>query len=479
MVPPPRPALSPSNRFCAYTFQCEADLPKGQKLLTCDRCKETNYISTAAQTSHWDVHRLVCKRIHEEVDDLDAVKDASIEKCLQDINYLLKDTSEIKGRLLLRLLQRVLDYLLRFKPRSDEDKEILADNIGTFILGPLLSISLDDSDVQTRFIELIWAIPGFTNFFLSEDIMLSPIMKRLKEQGKPPPAKPQIVDGDILPGTGYHPALQLPTPYTNLILFLYRFAAVHTKIEEDSSPTSPPRPIQLSGAICRQSMKLWKCEYARASITTPSFERSYQPEIWSCRTHYLTNMVQTFSRNPYAYADPDELVPGITFKEIIQVLMEDDLFLFAYPDTPIQNILLLHSKDENLLSPQERLELLDVRHDWKPPEEPFPHIHWQDANDEEICVSIKTGFYFIILGNATANLLKIYDVATHPKNLDRFKPEVIKPLREKRDNLLKDILPVVRACCEASQKSNGKPIPEDVIFLIADFLIPEHHLGLD
>jgi hypothetical protein len=430
-----------------------------------------------AQTSHWDVHRFVCRRIHEEVHDLDAVKDAPIEKCFEDINYLLKHPDKIKGRLLLRLLQRILNYLLRFKPRSDEDKEILADNMGNFILGPLIRIS---TGTQDDFVNLIWAIPGFTNFFLSEDIMLSPIMKRLKEQGKPPPPKPQIVDGAIVPGSGYHPAFQLPTPYTNFLLLFYQFCA----LEEQSDATGfvapeNPKPFRLSGAICRQCMKLWKCEYARASITTPSFEGN-QPEIWSCRTSCFTDIVHCFvpkqsSENSYPYVDPDEFLPGMTFKELIEVMMDDDLFLFACPGTAIQSVLLENSKDEKLLSPLERLELLDIHYDWNPPDVPFPGIHTRTG---ENAVSIKAGFYIIILGSSTANLLQMYDIATHPDNLGRFQPELVNRIREKRAYLLESVLPTVRSCCSASQqksKNNKHPIPDDVLFLIADFLMPENH----
>jgi hypothetical protein len=474
------PAASPSNRFCAYTFKCEADLPNGQKLLTCERCKETNYISTEAQTSHWNAaHRFVCKRIHEELDDLDAVKDAPIEKCFEDIDYLVKHPEDIKGRLLLRLLQRVLDYLLHFKPRFYDDKEILADNIGNFILGPLNhKFSRDESpDAQNRFIELMWAIPGFTNFFLSEDIMLSPIMKRLKEQGKPPPPKPQIVDGAIVPGTGYHPAFQLPTPYTNFIMHFYQFSAVYVKIEGNDLSESKARQTQLSGAICRQSMKLWMCEYARASITTPSFE-SNQPELWSCRTRYLTDIVKCFVQKEspeesYLYGDPDEFLPGMKFKDLIQVMMEDDLFLFGNPQSRIQYHLCQHSKNEKILSPLERLELLDKLYDWNPPDELFPNMYIQT---EEYAVSIKDGFYLIILGRSTANLLKMYDIVIHPENLGRFKPEVVKRVRERRAYLLESVLPTVRTCCSASYQKSSKPIPEDVLFLIADFLMPENHI---
>jgi hypothetical protein len=92
------------DKFCNWTFVKESDLPDGQKLLGCSRCKGCWYRNRECQTKHWPYHKKSCRSLTEEQSrellDIEVPADygetssvelcvASIIACLDTIDHVL------------------------------------------------------------------------------------------------------------------------------------------------------------------------------------------------------------------------------------------------------------------------------------------------------------------------------------------------------------------------------------------------------
>ena len=457
------------TRFCAYTFKSEEELPEGQKLLACGRCRDIHYLDEESQQRHWPVHRLVCRRPTEEADELRELEESSIEDCLVMFAKLVNDPDLITGRAFLRCFQRILDYLKTTRPRTDTESKNLRDNIGRYCLAPLLRLSDFKEDCQPV-LDRIWAIPGLANYFLSEDILLSPVMQRLKEVGKPPPPKPQFDGGDVLPNPRYPPAFQLPLPYTSLIMVFFQISCMFTQ-------DYTARNTKIAEAVCKRSMDSWMCQYARISVPTPSLlhKEDKDLEALGCRTRYLTDLVIGFKnqRIRSGVVNSKEIVPGMTLKQLIQVLMEDELYLFAFPTSTLPALLFLYARTDmfahKAFSAIERLDLLDYYYEhWNCPARMAEFPAEYDAFPLKNKLDLWTCFNLMITGFSTKTLLEMYDIATDPANHGRFGSITIPFLRIKREFLLLQVLPQVTSFWNHPTEQ----MPEDVALLIANYFMP-------
>ena len=419
------------------------------------------------------MHRLVCRRPTEEADELRELEESSsIEDCLVLFSNLLDNPDLITDRAFLRCFQRILDYLKTTRPRTDSESKNLRDNISRYCSDPLLRLSTKKDVYVQPILDRMWAIPGFANYFLSDEILLSPVMQRLKEVGKPPPAKPHFDDnGDVVPNPPYPPVFHLPLPYTSLIMIFFQTSCIC--FEQIKA-----RQTKIAEAVCKRSMDWWMCQYARVSVSTPSLlkEEDQNLEVFGCRTRFLEDLVVSFKNQRFrsGVVDSKEVVPGMTLRQLIQVLMEDEMYLYAFPTSTLPSLLFTDVQTDPLapkaLSALERLDLLDYYYEqWNCPAgmAEFPPNFGAFSLKNKL--TIWTCFKFMITGYSTKTLLDMYAVATDPANYGRFCSNTIALLKTKRGFYVEKALPEVKSFWNHPTEQ----MPEDVGFLIADFLMPE------
>jgi hypothetical protein len=171
-----------SNRVCAQSFVFEKDLPGGKKLLACSKCKETFYKDRESQLNHWPEHKHVCCALAK--DDPLVRQGRGFDDCIQCMNLinniLVDPLAQIHGRLLLYCFQQLFAFIISNDIES-EDRYPTADGrearFEDFATSIEARIRLQlRGRTGKSVIQRIMAIPGFTNFFLSEDIFLSPII---------------------------------------------------------------------------------------------------------------------------------------------------------------------------------------------------------------------------------------------------------------------------------------------------------------
>lgn len=417
-------------RVCAFTCTREEDLPKGQKLLACSRCNETCYVSREVQKLHWPVHKKVCCSVdndQEEIRNKDLVfKDglAELKACLGAICLILTDPlKHVKGRYLLYCFQQLRRFFEDRKmylrlPASEKQK--LYYGCGKAMEDLCMPFRSSSKAFYT-----IFAIPGFMNYFFSEDLFLSSAMKEKKLLGLALPPEEKIKPSD-----------QLPVEYCAILCKF--IASVGFAVSTDSSGQ---QNALLAGCIQRM-MRLWSDKYARSSF--PLIRDLDDP----CqRTHFISGLFlvgyeDKIRRNTVILKamKKGEVIPGLTGKDLLTNLVEDQNFL-EFSLSPSRNgdhdaretlvciCNSLFNLDEKTraplpaaasLSAEDRLRLLDKCHHFKNPRKPLV------APFKDMFGDTKTFLYNMILSRHGGTFLDMYHKS---KDLDS-------PLEEKTLALL-------------------------------------------
>jgi hypothetical protein len=292
-------------KICAYTFQRESATCK---LFACSRCKETYYVSKEAQTSHWkEAHRFVCVSI---ANDDERVKNplSSTQECLDVIYWCLeKPLERINGRLLLWAF-RCLKWWRENRPNDFDIQRQLS---------PSTSFHFKLKAVQENYghkaFQRIWAIPGWLDFFMSDELLLSKKAKELKKNGIPPP-KPQIFHeetGAINPKTKLDPSLILDGFFCKTVTSLFMITPQESV---EGNKKALAHNTALSSAVIRHSMKLWQCRYTSASFTGAG------------RNLIMTNGYFLASLSKRELMKEGKTCPFIKTNELVQGLTVMDLF---------------------------------------------------------------------------------------------------------------------------------------------------------
>ena len=462
----------PSERFCNWTFQRESELPEGVKLRMCTRCHGCWYVSREAQIEHWPIHRRVCcsveddwANLQEEAPHQDLFE--SFSSSFQNFMLALADPHRwIKCRLLLWAIQAIKRHLLNVRP--DEMDQFLAANFLGIVPGSDPFEQCLDQGGQA-IIDTIWAIPGWTNYFLSDEPFLSPILKFRKESGLPAVLP---TDGRIADSPGYH----LPAFYFQNLYQIY------AKSETQMRPVVRTVPNHQRIAVFRRVMRTWSCEYCRTSI--PSADGS--------RTEFflkaLGMSLQKGSRfRQYCY--PHEIVPGLTAKQLFINIFFDDLF-FPYlmkddiHDTVYSILLAIHDNGVHFeddeahpwshLSARDRIELLDRSHDWRLPNEDAGLCPALSITPDFFSNNVRDTVVHLITGTSTQSLLEMNDLCrslSPPPSAETFHfvstaTEALMQQGISKVVLYNQILePRVR------HRGECKGLPEDLYALIASFAL--------
>ena len=297
------------NRVCASSFVNEQDLPKkGQKLLDCGRCRGVCYRSREEQVAHWPIHKQVCCR--EEEDDLarqflQEVRSDTTQmgdSIFQRIKSIAWDLNKLKGRTLVYALKYLKWYLEEEIGQELEDSPDRMHETSTAVQNVVVLEGLKAAATyygQERYVRLLWAIPGFANWALSDDIMLSRGMLRRREQGIPPGKFHLCFTKEYQISAGWSSLL---FALCNLNLLSYH----NTTLGHDR-----PLDMPLTPAIIRHQVKGWLSPYSREGTPWPLQRAKIQAIVQN-----VVQDMSSLSPNEAIKADirPGELIPGLSAK---------------------------------------------------------------------------------------------------------------------------------------------------------------------
>ena len=163
-----------------------------------------------------------------------------------------------------------------------------------------------------------------------------------------------------------------------------------------------PRPA----AFVREVMEAWSSEYVRASLSS-NMQRMLFHRVFENTLRSGTIGI---------HIAPNEVIPGLTAKQLLKNILQDEQFLqridFLELETLLVRIYSQAAISENdarcswsYLTAKDRIELLDLSHDWNPPKTKFTR-----ANLPEFFTNTKTTVRHIITGTTTQTLLEMYNL---------------------------------------------------------------------
>ena len=479
-------------RVCNWTYQKEADLPNGQKLLRCSKCKQTFYIDPESQRRHWPLHKKVCSSLAADdprIRNPDRpFQYQNFTDCVEEIDALLQKAEQgtLSGRMLLVAFKELRRFCVETDLYATYSVSSVSEMLQYKVMDRLQSmLTLPNRGVV---LQKLWAIPGFACYFLNDQVLLSPEMKRRKELGLPPP-KPEKYKFEqrmVDPKTRYDRSYQLLSPYCSIIMSLLSLTAIQA--DESSGSTGYGTNISehqgaLAAAAIRTGMQLFSCPYTRVAF--PACNE--YPGGWSLRSEFYFMLFQLArpgvninkNRAIMKWAKPDELAPGLTVKDYCRNLMTDQPFLHALEKQSATRLVLFFHQNGMMnheeapwkfVTPRDRLELLDLYHDWEPPslsmDDPlFPRMFLEIA----------------LLGVPTKILLRMHGEMKNmsPPPDDR----TIAMVTRNWTTLLGDSMPlalcwvnmVEKAYEQRMQRAGLTPMtfPEELIQLVAEYALPD------
>jgi hypothetical protein len=455
-----------ANKVCAFSYVNEKDLPGKQKLLCCTKCKETFYKDRKCQRKHWKYHKLTCcaiekddPRIHQQFDEL--------EPCLAMITNEYTNVG-VSGRLLLHLfrqLKKILEDRDGDTPWSQRDISLIQE------VANIMEDLVDDKD--------IWAAPNFANYFLSEDVLLTNRMKQAK-------ILQQAAISEAPNGIGVY--------FGTFVVAMLRHACSDPPNANGTAGGIKTGP--LAAAAIRRLMSSWNCKYARAS--TPllhplelgggrgqvgggmkvSLQHLYLYTFSGCNKE--RNKVQKWTKR-------NELVPGMTLFSFLRLMMEEKVFFPAIPlyqPAAMADLLNFqrdivdrpYSHPSKKLKPAERLDLLNLYHDWCA----FPTNVKPDASSYK---PIEEGVLLMITGRKSKFLIGMYEALLDQNDNSPHDKRTTKLVKMKRRRLLNQVRPSVLAFLNCMEKeyrremklvsAEAQSFPEDIIPIIATYALPE------
>jgi hypothetical protein len=461
---------TPDNPICAHTFLNEKRL--GHKLSACSKCKGTYYKDRDCQIQNWKFHKKVCCAIEKD-DPRIREPLGSLQECLDTIEWLLADPpTRVRGRLLLHALKGVKYYMT-----SPEYAQHSREYDG--ILGACL-LNFPKNLAENMYI--IFSIPGFAAYMLSEEVFLTPAMIEKQKRGEQPPIQESYVvgEGDVVQVSPlYDSTMKLPILYCQFIT---------TIISRVPIPTSNvPSPLLI--ATCRRILQWSASPWVRTSYPACIRRVADQEFVWSPRFKLFHGMLKTAlyyimgqKENPLIspYIEKDEVLPGLTAKMLLETLMVDGSLLLAADQDQLDKLfswMILSCRDAKkgdaweCLKPQERLELLDLWHDWDIPETIVAH--------SSSVAPLMNGVIFKAFSSEI--ILKMW--STIKGSAEPCSPSTVERVEEMHDSLIKRTMPSVKAFIDifelqyqsAMAKINEKatPFPDDAMDIICEYAFPD------
>ena len=328
-------------RICLVTYQDEKDLPEGQKLKRCSRCNEAFYISREAQMEHWPLHKKVCCPVEK---DHPALRDGThavspelntIDGCVETIRRILRKPKE---RIHLRNPRLLTFALQRLKDLLSEDPRNLVPSFGDTesILRNLIVELYYKRQFSDDELNHIFAIPGFANYFLSDNLFLSKEMAIRKENGLCP-LTGAVLDEEgkaVMKRNEYEYSSfqdyedieeaerKYPGTYTAPLYCLAMFQIIRAWTMSMKRNNNLNRPDLLS-ALFRRIFRMWVCPYGRISF--PDI-RNITTSIWKQFKGRNTLILWFLNDWQSGYTcQGNEYIPGITTFQLFTRILDDNV----------------------------------------------------------------------------------------------------------------------------------------------------------
>ena len=471
-----------NTRICLHTFKDEKDLPKGQKLLMCGRCKEACYVDREAQLANHRLHKSVCCAI-DDADERLREPFETVDECFQVLGDILTAPLERLNRTNSRLLVYCFQQLEEFSSQdptlffsgNQEIKEFIARNIVCLFYNR--SVSNDAFD-------LMWAVPGMANYFLSEERFLSTVMKERKRNGLEPMTealqklpKPLtfLDDQKVLKSEEECPGTHIIPLFGSMI---QRFLK-NSGFRHNHTGLVLRNPMR-SGAIVRRVLRSFSCPYSRLSY--PSFSRWYgiadkHAPMFVMRKDLVCDLITTALRerewNDFR-ARKEEVIPGLTMNELLNTLIDSpEYFLHNDKFTKIFKGIILLQQDNlkegplQYLTIDERLGLLDRC--FRGEVHNFP--------DQETGKGLADTLPYFVPGDHMKERIKLYHRMLE-KALS-LSPQTISFVKADRELALIYSMPRLAAFVETVQERCRRKhqeildLPEEVRIIICEYILPE------
>ena len=457
-------------RVCAESFVREEDLPAGQKLLTCGRCLETDYVDEAAQRRNWPVHKLSCCPVEKDKTlDFSGFDVNSLVDLFRAMGEILRNPKQCcRGRGLLRCIQSI-KHLLEEKPH------LLDSQNASTVFQETVRPHLDNCDFGSA--QIVWAIPGFANYFSSDEIVLTTAIRQLKADGHPPPSQSPSTN-DLY--------RRVWNGLCHQFLFMTMLACRQKSLSWYHCASLPRGILQIK-------MRNWRCPFSRVSTwdeNAPGFRSidalSTFMVAYNSNNDTTTKSVHMSTRRDF------ELVVGMTAKELLSTLLHDtecfDAFSYYVDAEAVTGlakfckVLLLADKLSTLeagnsawkkLTLLDRLNLLDSSHEAGTAEFLAPNgIRY---NSKDVVIRLIKGV------DSTSILLDMYRTALSMEERISIDPRTIELLWISRELLLVRHRPKAAACLEEIKLminvEEFPSVPADVMDVIVEYALPESTLG--
>jgi hypothetical protein len=454
------------NKVCAYTLKNERDLPPGKKLLMCSKCKETFYENRDAQLSHWPDHKRSCCAIEKDP-TLPSQEYSDPHECMRDVSSILHAAeTRIIGRGLLHALKCFLAFMKNMVFEVDDPND--EESYWKGLIDDCFQATFEAAKLRTNgaVIDWIWGIPGFVNFFLDERNYIC------TQHGY------HLIPGDEQPA---HPRFTGPYFGSFFILTKETIAGVDRMSYINSNTVAI--------GWMRFLMKIWGIDDIRQSV--PLYFRN---QVFNQTFLLLLLGKQENESRVVQNTKPGEIVPGLTLRNIIKVMI-DDMFTFthnpviwpreeddhhSYWDEVSRYLsdLSVDPADHGYLSTDSRLDLIEILHASPLYQDKLNYAEYGafDVYEETFYVAFYI-FHMLIISPRISHLLDMYYLAKDSSNARPQK--VIAPLEVLRNRLLDEYRSSTQLWTNCvlykarRQNIDLQPsLPADVLDLITEFSLP-------
>jgi MYND finger len=319
------------QRFCSYTFVPEND---NRRLLRCARCKDTYYKDQESQRAHWKVHKKVCKPLDvAERNRIFAFDASEVAVALsQTLVAIFTDVQDAVGRSFLYLLQRLEDLCQEAAKGEKKgvgggilDPEISSTHMledpsaikeGEHNRGVVLTQLIELIGMGNKTIELLWAIPGMTNYILGHSL-ISEAMQKKQASG----ILPSRAENN---GHYYNADYHIHPVFCNMMGIFITVSGMKEVGAHDQADFRRGTP--LAAAAARRAMTWWSNPYSRASIPRRRLCRCTPRTIWFQVVFFglLESPRADWEQEGADIANGIELVPGLTAKDVCLLLMQEE-----------------------------------------------------------------------------------------------------------------------------------------------------------
>ena len=335
------------TRTCAYSYVNEKDLPPGQKLLNCGKCKETCYIDRASQKAHWRLHKETCQPVERDdsVALFEAMDFSDPSSSLESITSMLRvmftnGQTVFKGRIILCYLRQLRLTLIdpeTYQHYSEEQVMKEVHHTATVLQQCVIHGG-------SSYIQRMLGIPGFVNYIFSDELLLTPEMQRRKEIGLSGPYYVPLwfqwkrfipeacypSEDEIYQGPENFDRLKhLPRAYCVIIEQLFSTLLFQLK---PFGFWADQRSRHLCCALTKLLLQCWTCPYTTVSFPAYKEPPDISMQFGSCRSKLFSLLLQTAfgarmdsceTIHAWIWKEPRNVLPGLGVCEMLTALVID------------------------------------------------------------------------------------------------------------------------------------------------------------